>query len=138
MISVLLLLLVACCALCDVRYRIIPNKIIYCLFFLGLIKFSDSRISITSQTVYIIILSILLLFFYKTRRLGAGDIKLIIVLAMFFRPYTCLILIYIAFISALVYFFIISAYKQSFNLYNRIPLAPFIFGATIIILIHER
>ncbi|TDM13026.1 prepilin peptidase [Macrococcus lamae] len=120
-------------AIYDTHHFRIPNHMTV-LFFLLLLIFNFDQLFNFSHLLYSSVLILLLhLFYFLTKGIGYGDIKLLAVMSLFL-PWQYFILIFmlsyiIGGIAAIIFLF----YK---NQLKKIPLVPFITTSTIIVLIY--
>lgn len=117
----------------DVWYRLIPNKILFILFFIRIFFFLVARDLTLLRLIEIIIIIFagVLLYILLKNKIGAGDIKLLIVIGFYLPANEFLCSIFIFLILMLVLSIVLLFFKKV-TIKTFVPLAPFIAIGVII------
>ena len=129
----------------DLRHKIIPNLILYPVFFLSLfynlfnfelLKFDFSILGTMLLHAFLAATPFFgLWFFSKGRAMGFADWKLIFVLSLFFRePLQILLFSFLSFWIGALYAIPVLLLKNKLKLSSEVPFAPFILVSFFIVL----
>jgi leader peptidase (prepilin peptidase) / N-methyltransferase len=125
-LDILFLILIVICSITDIKKRIVPNLCIILLLILGIIK-TVVNISIGYPwwfNLIGIVYSIPFFIAWHNNKMGAGDVKLIIVICLYLGIINSLIALILTLICLLVW--AIYAKEKNIDTKKCIPLAPFI------------
>ena len=125
---------------CDLRYNRVPNFIFLFLIIFRIVigVFNDyGQLMISaSLTVVVIVISLLIYYAFK-EKIGAGDFKIVIMLAFYLDIFAFLNTIIIT-MSTILIFCIITLLGKRLTRKSTIPLVPFFTIATIIQIIIQN
>ncbi len=116
-------------AVCDFKWRIIPDKIVYPAIVVVLIY----NFNVLSLLAAVIAFLFFFMFFYfsKGRAMGLGDAKLAFLIGLFLSPLLAIVTFMLAFIIGAVFGIILTGLGKK-SLKSQIAFGPFlILGATI-------
>jgi len=126
----ILFLILFCAALCDLKYSKIPNGLIIlgvCYSILILLLSFDIT-TLFSRFFISFIVFISLFSFFRIGILGAGDIKLLMMMSIFLNISDLLQIVFVSFSLTLVQLMVVSIFFQlSINLKRTMPLAISLF-----------
>jgi len=120
----------------DIKYRLIPNKIlialIICKVMLFLIMGGLTPTKMT-EIITVVVISMIIYFVFKNK-IGAGDIKLEIVISLYLSSveFVCSLLVSAFF---LLIYSIIMFFSKGFTYKKMVPLSPFVTLGVIISLV---
>jgi Flp pilus assembly protein protease CpaA len=119
-------------SLYDIKSRTIPNRLLIAFLIFVCIIGCIQQYSFLTAFLGMIIVSLPMCLFYKSNKIGGGDIKLTAIMGIYLG-FNCMIITFlIAFLICLFYYFIQCIFKNT----QGIPLAPFLcMGAIITIFI---
>lgn len=144
LINLVYLLLVSCFLIVifvyDLKYYLVADKIVYSAIIL--IFLYDIYLTIVSGELWILTTSIaialgvggfflLLVLISKERWMGMGDVKIGILMGLFFGPFQFLTAFILAFASGALVSVVLLILRKK-NLKSEIPFGPFLAGATFI------
>lgn len=127
--NILLFTVLFCSAICDLKFRKVPNGIIILGFFSAisyLLLLSDYH-HLFSRMIVSISIFIFLYLFFQIGVLGAGDIKLLMVMALFLNISELLQIIFISMSITIIQLLVLKFKSVIQTLNIKIPLANSLF-----------
>lgn len=129
MVYLLVILFIA--AMFDLRYSRIPNLLVLILYISGVSINIFTDISLLIPRLYsFLIIFAAFYFFYLANSIGAGDVKLLMAVALYVEVNSLIFIIAITFILALIKSILYIIKTLDLNLKRRTKLAPYIFLGT--------
>ncbi|WP_158524029.1 A24 family peptidase [Paenibacillus bovis] len=131
MINVILISLCIYFSVTDIRYRTIPNRVIYPLFIILFLwrLFTEPSFLWGLIPSFIMFIS----FFCTPNSIGAGDVKLVAVIGLFLGIEQTLLVVFLTCLSYIVYAGGSKLVKK--RLQKRTPLAPFLAAGVSLLII---
>jgi len=122
-------------AVCDVKYRIIPNKILLFLVAFRVALFlviRDFALLKLTEIIFVAIV-VMLIYIVANRKIGAGDIKLIIVISLYLTIKEFLYSMFVSMVIMLLGGIVLLCTKKV-SRKSLVPLSPFVSIGTIIVM----
>lgn len=134
---IILLLGIALIAWFDIRYKQIPNRILFLLALYKIVFFSTTNSFSLEKLIEIIIITIISILIYVIfkGKIGAGDIKLTIVISLYLSMIEFAYSLIISLILMLFYAVIMILLKKV-TLKTNVPLSPFMMMGVFVALIY--
>lgn len=119
----------------DIRYRIIPNRVVYPL--LGTILIWRLLMEPSFLWGLIPALILFVLFWISPHSIGPGDVKLVAIIGLFVGLEQTLLTLFLMCLSYVAYAILLMSFKKKVD--KRIPLAPFVtVGILLMLMSHAR
>lgn len=126
---ILLFIVLFCAALCDLKYHIIPNRLLFLSSISAIsILLIDFDFNIfLSRTLSSVLVFFLFFVFFQNGVLGAGDIKLLMTMCLFLNMSSLLQIIFISFSITLLQITILKLVSTGQINHTKVPMANSLF-----------